>query len=129
MAELNGAELARQVVAEFQTEDVIIIAARAGVKIRYRRWPLVTVGEYEPRTATITVNTAALERAKAEETELSALSLERLIIAHELGHFFDAQTSRTATSKHDAEHIAHGFAAALLHLDGKLEQYEKLWRE
>lgn len=118
--ESTGAELARQVVAEMQTEDVMLIAARVGVKIVYRRWPLVTVGEYDPRTATISVNLAALERARVDEPELSAEALGRVIVAHELGHFFAAR---------DGEHTAHDFAAALLRLNCEPRRYEKLWRE
>lgn len=30
--------------------------------------------------------------------------------------------------KHDAEHVAHGFAAQLLQLQAGIEKYEELWR-
>ncbi len=47
--------MARKVLVEHQTDDVALIAERAGIKIIIGRWPLVTVGEYDSR-ATINVN-------------------------------------------------------------------------
>ena len=90
-AEELGTKLARRVVETYGTRDVFEVATGAGVSIFYQRWPLITIGECEPRRATIRVNTAALEHAPELTQPLSSQALARIIIAHELGHFFAAR--------------------------------------
>lgn len=68
-------ELARLVGERYLTRDVYAIAEFASLKIVYQRWHPVTVGEFDRRARTITVN------------ENAAIEKER-IIAHELGHYF-----------------------------------------
>ena len=116
-AEASGAGTACRVIAQFKTDNVLILARRAGVKIVYERWPLVTLGECERRSRTICVNLNAIECAghvkhRGEEF------MSRAIIAHELGHFFEAQDKRPPTDARTRqvirERAAHGFAAQLL---------------
>ena len=90
-AEALGTKLARRVVETYGTRDVFEVATGAGVSIFYQRWLLITIGECEPRRATIRVNTAALEHAPELTQPLSSQALARIIIAHELGHFFAAR--------------------------------------
>lgn len=127
-----GDELARRVAAEYGTRDVFALARLAGVKLVWRRWPLVTVGECDPRTKTISVNLAALARAQAGEVWLSRQSLARVIIAHELGHFFAARPGQAPGGKGEGravgEAVAHSFAATLLQLPFPVHRYERLWR-
>ncbi len=119
-AEALGAALARRIVEDYGTRDVFEISQRSGVRILYQRWPLVTVGECEPRTATIRINVAALEGMFGAGQQLSPQALARMIIAHELGHLFDADlmatTRRARAGRSAGEAVAHGFAASLLKL-------------
>jgi hypothetical protein len=128
-----GAALARHVAAEYGTADVFELAARAGVRLVYERWPLLTVGECEPRAGIVRVNLAALEQAREGDERFTKQALARLIIAHELGHFFDARLNRTKrqgrTGRQMAEKIAHAFAVELLRLPSRaFEEYERFWR-
>lgn len=99
-----GAETARRVVREFGTSDVFLIAEKAGVGIIYESWYPTTMGEFERDAKTIRVNRRALEDNK------NAADLERIIIAHELGHFFagDLKLERA-----EEEIFARAFAAEL----------------
>ena len=136
----RGAELARYVEKEYGTTDVLEIAACARLKIEYRRWPLVTVGEFDPRTLTVTVNLTALEKLE-QGSSYSAECAARVIIAHELGHFFDRRFAVTAqpakatfwsrkdsARRQDLEKVAHSFAAELLRLPNAVEQLHSIWR-
>ncbi|HVF26837.1 MAG TPA: hypothetical protein VM943_01270 [Pyrinomonadaceae bacterium] len=113
----RGAETARRIAAQFQTDEVFTLARRAGVKIIYERWPLVTIGECEKRSRTIRVNLNAIEHRDSIKY-LGKELLERAIIAHELGHLFDTRTEKLSADKSTErlidEHTAHGFAAQLL---------------
>lgn len=136
-AQICGAELARRVIASCGTSDVFDLARQACVRVVYERWPLVTVGEYDPRAATIRVNLAALEQSRQRIEAFgvawpSTEILARLIVAHELGHLFDAR-ERSASSrnrKRDAtrELIAHAFARNLLGMPASASCYEKFWQ-
>lgn len=135
-AEIRGAELARRVIASCGTSDVFELARQACVRIVYERWPLVTVGEYDPRAATIRVNLAALEQSRQRNEAgvawASPKMLARMIVAHELGHLFDMR-ERSASSrnrKEDAarELMAHAFARNLLEIPFIPNCYERLWR-
>ena len=144
-ARRRGEELARRAVAAYETADAFEIARRAGVEITFRRWPLVTVGECEPRTASVAVNLAALECAReGADGRLCAHTLAGLIIAHELGHFFDARWSpgspmrggsngtsfnARALERLFSEQVAHSFAARLCNLPHAAEEYARLWRK
>lgn len=79
---MNGAETARKIIVKFGTRDVFVIAERANVRIVYESWQPVTIGEFDKKHQTISVNRRALEDDKFDE---------RKIIAHELGHFFTAE--------------------------------------
>jgi hypothetical protein len=140
VASKRGEQLAMDVERQYGTNDVFEIAARAGLKVEYSRWPLITVGEFERRTSTITVNLAALE-IQGKPIGQSPDQLARLIVAHELGHYFDERSTtkrnrgasgpwfmRDAGQKASAEHVAHSFATTLVRLTVGLEQVESLWR-
>lgn len=79
---MNAIETARNVIEEFGTANVFVIAKRSNVRIVYGSWHPVTMGEYDKRTKTICVNRRALENEKRSEQK---------IVAHELGHFFAGQ--------------------------------------
>lgn len=140
-ARQRGAELAERVVALCRTKDVFDLAARAGARLVYARWATITVGEYCPRTGTITVNLAAVEQAcKAFDTGLQTCeslsaeyvsedALRRVIIAHELGHLFDEMLNKNGVeeSKLFRECVSHSFASTLLDLPFDAQGYELLW--
>lgn len=122
-AEARGAQTAQRASVEFQTTDAFTIAKRAGIKIIRERWPLVTIGEYEPRTRTIRVNLAALEQARGAKDQRLIGLLEQAIVAHELGHMFNVHARDSTIDKQTrrliAEQAAHGFAANLLGIHSK----------
>lgn len=127
-AEARGAATARRVAARFETDEVFTLAGRAGVKITYGRWTLVTIGECEKRSRTIRVNLNAIEHADSIK-HLGKELLERAIIAHELGHLFDTRTENLSADKPTErlidEHTAHGFAAQLLQVScAELRSFE-----
>ena len=98
-------EIAAEVSARFGSRDVFEIAEKACVKIVYESWYPTTIGEFEQKTKTILVNRRALENNKNAE------DLERIIIAHELGHFFAAGLNLDKTEE---ERFCHEFAKHLL---------------
>ena len=102
---MNAEIIARKILNRSGTNDVFTIAGKACVKIVYESWYPVTIGEFERKTRTIRVNRAALEKSENAE------SLEKKIIAHELGHFFAAGLDLNKT---DEEAFAHKFAERLL---------------
>jgi hypothetical protein len=109
-ARQRGAALACKVAERYKTYDVVEIAKRANVKVVRARWRLVTVARVEG--------------------SMSNDDLERAIIAHELGHFFDWVT-RIPHAKRNSyyrEHVAHSFAAHLLKLPFAPTAYERIWR-
>jgi hypothetical protein len=134
-ARLRGARLAESVASDYGTRDVLEIAKRAGVRVVYERWPLVTAGECEPRASRVCVNLNALERAQeiGGKQRSAACSLAEVIIAHELGHLFDWKTGGRTAEKDGAgtlaEEVAHGFAEQMLRLTFCVEEYEKLWQK
>jgi Zn-dependent peptidase ImmA (M78 family) len=109
----SGAELARRVVEDFKTRDVFKIARDVGLKIKFARWHPVTIGELDVRKKTITVNLNAVDANKEEE---------KVIIAHELGHyFFRSENSDFVFT--DEEEAAHEFAEELLQLSMPLKEF------
>ena len=97
---MTGTELAHQAIQQSGTTDVFELARLAGVTVHYERWHPVTVGEYNKRTRTITINLAALVE-------------QRRILAHELGHFF-VQEAGIVLWRADEEKLAEAFAETLL---------------
>lgn len=91
--------LVEKVFDKFQTHDVLQIAERAGVKIVYQKWFPVTLGEFDWRTKTITVN---------ENADI----LSKNIIAHELGHYFLREFG--VENVYDEEMFCDEFAGELL---------------
>jgi len=79
---MDAADSAQNIIEEFGTRDVFVIAENAGVKIVYENWHPVTLGEYDKISKTICVNRRATENGRFSERD---------IIAHELGHFFAAE--------------------------------------
>lgn len=71
----NGFELAQQVIAFYQTNNPFELAAQAGVRLSYAQWHPTTWGEFDCRSASICLNTAA------------PIPLVE-VLAHELGHYF-----------------------------------------
>jgi|SRR6266404_1292101 len=127
----RGVELARRVADKFGTRKPRAIAELVGVKVSYLRWPLVTVGEFDSKNSTINVNLNALQNAKHETDRwFSTEVLLDVIVAHELGHFFDLQETHGA-GEYDrtmTELVAHGFTQALLELPFSTYEYEEFWR-
>jgi Zn-dependent peptidase ImmA (M78 family) len=101
----SGLEKAEEVVARFATRDVFEIARAVGVQIVYENWYPTTIGEFERDRKIIRVNRRALENNR------NAAELERIIIAHELGHFFAGETE---LDKADEEKFCNDFAKNLL---------------
>ncbi len=75
------------------------------MKIVYESWQPTTIGEFEKKTRTIRVNRIALEKSDNAET------LEKEIIAHELGHFYAADLKLEQKKE---EKFARAFAEKLL---------------
>ncbi len=125
----RGQALAQCVIACYGTKDIFEIAKRANVRVIYERWPLVTIGECEPRLNVVRINLAALEQAdEANDVEFSRLMVTSIILAHELGHLFDARLCAQEGKKPlSSERIAHAFAASLLKLSRSRVEYERLW--
>lgn len=98
--EMTGSELAQQVMQRYQTTDVVQLAQRAGVVVRYERWHPVTLGEYHPKTRTICIN-------------LNAPGAQARILAHELGHVF-IHDAGLVLLRRDEEAMANAFAETLL---------------
>jgi Zn-dependent peptidase ImmA (M78 family) len=95
----------RKIVEKFGTNDVYEIAEKTGVAIIYESWYPVTIGEFEGKTKTIRINLRALANKGSSQ------SLERKIIAHELGHYFAKDFN---FDKKDEEIFAHQFAEYLI---------------
>ena len=94
---IKSQDFARRIVTHFGTDDVFLIAEKAGVKIVYERWFPVTIGEYDRKNKLICVNT------NAKETREN-------IIAHELGHFFAFELN---LDEAEEESFCHEFARNL----------------
>lgn len=97
-----------EISRQYETRDVFSIAEKAGVSIIHQNWHPATIGEFEKRTKTIRVNRTALEKAEDAKT------LERKIVAHELGHFFALDLKM---GKKEEEVFAQTFAENLLRYD------------
>ena len=102
---MNATDMAKSVVEEFGTNDPLVIAEKAGVQVVYESWYPTTIGEFERDTKTIRVNRRALENNK------NAADFERIIIAHELGHFFALDLKLDGKEE---EIFARAFAETLL---------------
>ncbi len=98
-----------RIVYECGSRDVFEIAESAGVKIVYESWHPSTIGEFERKTQTIRVNRTALEKSDDAET------LEKKIIAHELGHFYAIDLK---LEPKEEEKFARAFAERLLENNG-----------
>lgn len=132
-ADTHGRALAARVSARYETADVFKIAERAGVRVIYERWPLVTVGECEPRAKVVRINLAALDGAdEADDAEFSRTVLTSVILAHELGHLFDerprTQEMKKRIGRAIGECVAHAFATSLLNLPRGCVEYERFWQ-
>ncbi len=99
---MKAIETAKKVIEKFGTRDCFAIAEKSGVKIVYQNWHPVTVGEYDKKKRTISVNLRALTNNKF---------CEKAIIAHELGHFFAAEFNFDRKTE---ESFAEEFAAELI---------------
>jgi Zn-dependent peptidase ImmA (M78 family) len=96
---MNGINLAKSIVSEFQTNNVFEIAQRLDISIVYEQWFPVTLGEYNRKKRRITVNKNA------------QIPFDK-IIAHELGHYF---LEGFSPQRHgDEEKICDEFADELL---------------
>jgi hypothetical protein len=127
----RGVKLARRVAGEFESRNPRAIADRAGLKVAYLRWPLVTVGEFDSKNSTINVNLNAIQCAKQDTDRwFSADALLDAIVAHELGHFFALQEGQKSGENDRAmdEFVAHSFTETLLELPFSSQEYEGLWR-
>ena len=113
----------------YRSSDACVIAVRADIKIIDERWTLVTVGECDPRNRIIRVNLAALE-IKCEDEWFASQMLRRLIVAHELGHFFYDEYQEIASCRERSfgEAVAHSFAVKLIGTPYSYRDYERRWR-
>lgn len=111
-ASITASELAKNVIEKFATRDVFEIARKVGAKIVYESWYPTTIGEFERETNTILVNLRALENNK------NAADLEKIIIAHELGHFFAGDLN---LDKSEEEKFAKDFARELTKKDVRID--------
>jgi hypothetical protein len=102
---MKAQALTRKIIDKCGTNDVYKIAEKNGVSIIYEHWYPVTIGEFEWKTKTIRVNLRALE------VDVNRESSEKIIIAHELGHFF---AKKFNFDKSDEETFAHEFAENLI---------------
>ena len=100
--------MAQKALGKYDTNDPFIIAEKAGVRVIYESWYPTTIGEFEKDSETIRVNQRALENNK------NAADLERIIVAHELGHYFALGLKLDGK---DEEVFARDFAAELLKKD------------
>jgi hypothetical protein len=110
----------------YGTADIFEICKRAGVRIDYQCWPLVTIGECEYNPPVVRVNLAALDCVAAANLGITRSRFEQSIVAHELGHLFLAELKGAVGRKvsHYAnlvtagktEEDAHCFAVELLNL-------------
>ena len=98
---MKVAQATQKVIERFGTNDVYEIALKSDIKIVYEDWYPTTIGEFDKKTKTICVNKRALFESK------NAIRLEKIIIAHELGHFFAAEFNLENLSE---EQFAHQFA-------------------
>lgn len=105
---MNGKQAAQNTREKYGTNNPFIIAEKAGVRVVYESWYPTTIGEFEREGKTIRVNRRALENNK------NAADLERIIIAHELGHFFAHDLN---LDRKDEEIFAGEFAVELLKKD------------
>ncbi|HEX8567747.1 MAG TPA: hypothetical protein VF648_19060 [Pyrinomonadaceae bacterium] len=102
---MNGKQAAQKAREKYGTNDPFIIAEKAGVRVVYESWYPTTIGEFEREGNTIRVNRRALENNK------NAADLERIIVAHELGHYFALDLN---LDRKEEEVFARDFAAELL---------------
>jgi len=105
---MDAANLTKSVIEKYGTNDPFIIAEKAGVRVVYESWYPTTIGEFEKDSETIRVNRRALENNK------NAADLERIIVAHELGHYFALDLK---LDRKDEEVFAREFAVELLRKD------------
>ena len=105
---MDVADLAKSVIGKYGTNDPFIIAEKAGVRVIYESWYPTAIGEFEREGKTIRVNRRALENNK------NAADLERIIVAHELGHYFALDLN---LDRKDEENFAGEFAVELLKKD------------
>ena len=82
---MKAKQAAQKVIERCGTNDVFEIALKSNISIVYEDWYPTTIGEFDKQTNTICVNNRALKESK------NAIELEKIIIAHELGHFFVAE--------------------------------------
>ena len=94
-------DLADAVFERFQTRDIFEITEKAGLKIIYRQWFPVTLGELDWQTKTICVNESAGIDGKT-------------IVAHELGHYFLREFDSFFAAAADEEKFCDEFASRLL---------------
>lgn len=130
IADARGQTLAQRVIVRYGTADVFEIARRANVRVVYERWPLVTVGECEPRLNVVRINLAALDQAdEANDADFSRTMLTSIILAHELGHLFDERLPdgerKKPVKRVMSERTAHAFAARLLKFSPSHVEYER----
>ncbi len=105
---MSGKKTAQKAREKYGTNDPFIIAEKEGVRVIYEGWYPTTIGEFEREGKTIRVNRRALENNK------NAADLERIIIAHELGHYFALDLN---LDRKDEEIFAGEFAVELLKKD------------
>ncbi len=98
MGNQNGEQLTRVVIEKFNTRDVFEIVEKVGLSLIYKKWFPVTIGEFDWKNKTISVNLNA------------SVPVEK-IIAHELGHFFARDLN---LEKAEEEKFCDDFAESLL---------------
>ena len=102
LGDLEGLKLtlAQKVMAQYHSNDPVLLAQQAGIRRDYARWKPVTYGEFDRKTCTITIN-------------LNAPLSIREILAHELGHYF-TELENPGLDKAAHEASAEAFSATLI---------------
>lgn len=75
---MSGVNLAKKIMAQYNTANVFEIVQSAGITLIYAHWHPTTMGEFHKKTKMIYIN-------------LNFVLEKERIIAHELGHYFMAE--------------------------------------
>ena len=97
---MSGEALAYEIMEQFGTKDVFVLCEKCTIELIYNAWFPSTIGEFDQKTNTITVN-------------LKAKIDQKYIIAHELGHYF-IHRKGLKLSRSEEEKIVEDFAKSLI---------------
>lgn len=107
---MNVRNFVQDLIERFSTNDVFQIAEKVGVRIFHESWNPVTIGEFNRNPKTICANLRALK------DDGDMMRLEKLIVAHEPGHFFAADLNMEKSAE---EKFVREFAESLIEKENK----------